>query len=165
MAINKAGGPNFLHQINRTVTNHANTVNAQEARQSMMTGGAGKLAEQNKKNQTTKTPGEQVKLSNAAMLARAKETEAAEDADAQNRANVADEAAVQNRGKRGLGGKDEDDLVPRRTVVLVQVFHHCDTGQARQVLADLVWPGLLRRFLVENCHGAPPFASSAAKHI
>lgn len=109
MAINKAGGPNFQQQINRAVMNDANTVDAKEARQSMMTGGAGKLAEQNKKNQTTKTPGEQVKLSSAAMLQRAKETEAAEDADAQNRANVADEAAVQNRSKRGLGGKDEDD--------------------------------------------------------
>lgn len=109
MAINKAGGPNFQQQINRAVLNDANTVSAQEGRQAMMTGGAGKLAEQNKKNQTTKTPGEQVKLSSAAMLERAKEAEAAQDADAQNRANVADEAAVQNRGKRGLGGKDEDD--------------------------------------------------------
>ena len=77
MAINKAGGPNFQQQINRAVMNDANTVSAQEGRQAMMTGGAGKLAEQNKKNQTTKTPGEQVKLSSAAMLARAKEAEAA----------------------------------------------------------------------------------------
>ncbi|MCA9775983.1 MAG: hypothetical protein KC800_04675 [Candidatus Eremiobacteraeota bacterium] len=111
MAINKAGGPNFQQQINRAVMNDANTVSAQEGRQAMMTGGAGKLAEQNKKNQTTKTPGEQVKLSNAAMLERAKEAEAAEDVEAQSRANVADEATVQHRGKRELGDKDDGKKV------------------------------------------------------
>jgi hypothetical protein len=110
MAINKAGGPNFQAQINRAVMNDARTIDAKEAGHAAQTGAAGKLAEKNKQNKTTKTPGEQVKLSSAAMLQTAKEADAAQDADAQNRSNVADEAAVQNRGKRQLkGGADEDD--------------------------------------------------------
>lgn len=110
MAINKAGGPNFQAQLNRAAMNDARTVDAREASVSAQTGASGKLAEQNKQNKTTKTPGEQVKLSSAALAQQqAKEMEQHDDAMEQNRANVADEAAVQNRGKKGLKGQDDDD--------------------------------------------------------
>jgi hypothetical protein len=110
MAINKAGGPNFQAQLNRATMNDARTIDAKEAGHAAQTGAAGKLAEKNKENKTTKTPGERVKLSSAAMLQQAKEAEEAQDATTQSQSNVADEAAVQNRGKRQLkGGVDDDE--------------------------------------------------------
>jgi hypothetical protein len=109
MAINKAGGPNFQAQLNRAALTDARTIDAKEAGHAAQTGASDKLAEKNKQNKA-KTPGEQVKLSSAAMLQRAKETEEGKDAAAQNRANVADEAAGQNVRKKDLkGGQDDDD--------------------------------------------------------
>lgn len=112
MAINRAGGPNFQQQISRAVMQDVNTVDAKEASHAAQTGAAGKLAEKNKANKKESTKPatnlkSQLTLSDAAK--KAQEQEAAQDADQAARDNVKDEAAVQNRSKRGLKGGDDDD--------------------------------------------------------
>lgn len=106
----KAIGPNFNRIQQQALLRDVNTVDAKEASHAAQTGASNQLSQKAKDANKLKTQGESVQFSQK-LLDKQAEAEATKDAQADARQNVADEALVQNKGKRKDLDQDTDHRV------------------------------------------------------